>query len=251
MVVGRWILVVSMVLASASAKAVIKESTPIPGIKKVWIYGDTINPSSVTIILSGDGGWVLGVVDLANHLARENALVIGVNCKRYLHYLKKQDVSCYSSSDDIEKLGIFIQKKYHITYLKPIIIGYSLGATLAYGVLAQAQGGTFKGAISLGFCYDLDMPRPLCGGAGLESRKRTKKGYDLLPTKHLTDPFVIIQGTKDKECQFCMAKDFANQTEDAIIVELQHVKHGGLGLRRWMPAILEVYRKMTGYCSNL
>lgn len=241
----KWLFLAGLMAASLSAKAVSKVKTPIPGIKKVWIYGDTINPSSVAIILSGDGGWVLGVVDLSRHLAKEHVMVIGVNCNSYFRYLKKQKDSCYLSADHLEKLAHYVQNKYRLTYRKPVIIGYSLGATLAYGVLAQAPGGTFRGAIALGFCSDLELPKPLCEGAGLKSTKRAKKGYDLLPSKHLTDPFVIVQGTKDKECKFCLAKDFVAQTSDAEIVELKNIRHGGLSLHRWIPSILEVYRKMT------
>lgn len=241
----KGLLLPVLLFVSFPVKAVTKESTPIPGIKKVWIYGDTVKPSSVAIILSGDGGWILGVVDLSRHLAKEHVLVIGVNCNSYFHYLKKQQDSCYSSANDLEKLSKFVQKKYRIPYIRPVIIGYSLGATLAYGVLAQAQGGTFMGAISLGFCYDLDLPKSLCEGAGLKSSKRAKKGYDLLPAKHLTDPFVAVQGTKDKECKFCLASDFVSQTTNARIVELRNIRHGGLSLHRWIPAIMEVYRKMA------
>ena len=229
-----------------SANAAIKVHTPIPGFKKVWVYGNAVNPTSVVIVLSGDGGWVLGVVDASKHLAKENAMVIGVNCMPYLRYLKKQTMDCYNMAEDMEKLSHFIQDKFHINYIKPIILGYSLGATFAYGMLAQAPAGTFKGAIALGFCADMEMPKPMCKGVGLESSKRVKKGYDLLPSRHIAEPFVIIQGSNDRECKFCMAKDFADKTTNAEIIELPNIKHGGLGLRKWMPTILATYRKMAG-----
>lgn len=246
MIIRKLLLIMFFGIHVLSSKAALKEPTPLPGFKKVWIYGNTVNPSSVVIILSGDGGWVLGVVDLAKHLAKQNAMVIGVSCMPYMRSLKKQDVDCYPVATDIENLSIFIQKKYRINYIKPIIIGYSLGATLAYGIIAQAPAGTFKGAIALGFCYDVELPKPLCKGAGLEYSKRIKKGYDLLPAKHLTDPFIIIQGSNDRECKFCLAKDFANQTTNAEIIELPNIKHGGLGLRKWMPKIMETYARVLG-----
>lgn len=250
MSIRNFLLMLFMGMNLIHARAAIKEHTPIPCFKKVWIYGNTVNPSSVVIILSGDGGWVLGVVDAARHLAKQNALVIGVNCMPYLRYLRKQHMECYPMADDIEKLSVFIQNKYHIPYTKPVLLGYSLGATLAYGMLAQAPSGTFRGAISLGFCYDLEMPKPMCRGVGLESVKRVKKGYDLQPCKHLTEPFIIIQGGRDKECKFCLAKDFATATAHAEIIELPRIKHGGLGLRKWMPTILETYARITNKPAN-
>ena len=245
MILKKFLFLFVLCLIFVHSKAVTKGTTPLPGFKKVRIYGNTVNPSSVVIILSGDGGWVLGVVDVAKHLAKQNVMVIGVSCLPYLRYLHKQPMECYSMAGDIEKLSIYIQDKYHINYIKPIILGYSLGATMAYGMLAQAPAGTFKGVLALGFCYDLEMPKPMCKGVGLECTKRPKKGYDLLPSKHIVDPFVIIQGSNDKECKFCLAKDFANQTTHAEIIELPNIRHGGLGLRKWMPTILEAYRKMA------
>jgi type IV secretory pathway VirJ component len=224
-------------IGSVAAK---KEFTPLPGFKKVWVYGNTVNPSGLVIILSGDGGWVLGVVDVANALAQQNIMVVGVNTVSYLRYVRKQPGDCYNLSDDFQRLEKYIQKKYQVkSYHPPIIMGYSLGATFAYGILAQSIPGTFKGAVSLGFCYDYDTPKPLCPGAGLENRKRPGKGFDLLPSGHLKDPFVVIQGADDKTCPFCLAKKFSDETVASEIIRLPHIRHGSLSLRKWIPAILE------------
>lgn len=246
MTVKHVLVVLLLGLSVFATNAATKEHTPFPGFKKVWIYGNTVNPASVVIILSGDGGWLLGVVDLAKHLARQNALVIGVSSMPFMKHMEKQDSACYNMADDMVALSHFIQSKYHLTYKKPVILGYSLGATLAYGIIAQAPAGTFKGAISLGFCYDLELAKPLCKGAGLEFSKRAKKGYDLLPASHLKDPFIIIQGADDRMCKFCLAKDFAVRTIHAEIWELPSIRHGSLGLRKWMPNILDAYGKVSG-----
>ncbi|HEY4785999.1 MAG TPA: AcvB/VirJ family lysyl-phosphatidylglycerol hydrolase [Bacteroidales bacterium] len=245
MKVSKWLVIVMLSFNFISCGAVTKLHTPLPGFKKVWIYGNTVSPSSVVIILSGDGGWVLGVTQVARALAKENVMVIGVNCMPYLRYLKKQNVDCYDMSKDIEKLSSHIQTTYHLAnYQKPVILGYSLGATLAYGILAQAPADTYKGAISLGFCYDLETPKPLCKGSGLESKKREKKGYDLQPVSYLKQPFFILQGANDRMCKFCLAKDFVDKTPNAQIVELPDIRHGSLGLRKWIPTVLEVYKKV-------
>jgi type IV secretory pathway VirJ component len=247
MIIKKMLLGLVFGLSFLTTQAAIKEPTPLPGFKKVWIYGNTVNPSSVVIILSGDGGWVLGVVDVARHLAKKNAMVIGVSCMPYIKHLQKQNVECYSVATNIENLSIFIQKKYGVSnYIKPIILGYSLGATLAYGMIAQAPAGTFKGAISVGFCYDLEMPKPLCKGVGLECSKRPKKGYDLLPVTHIRDPFIIIQGANDRMCKYCLAKDFASQTTNAELIEMPNLRHGSLGLKKWIPKIMKAYEKILG-----
>ncbi|SPZ91950.1 Type IV secretory pathway, VirJ component [Sphingobacterium multivorum] len=49
------------------------------------------------------------------------------------------------------------------------MVGYSYGATLVYGLIAQAPAGTFRGGIALGFCPDITIAKPLCKGSGLSS----------------------------------------------------------------------------------
>ena len=46
--------------------------------------------------------------------------------------------------------------------LKPVLIGYSSGATIAYAALAQAGDTRFSGAMTLGFCPDLIIHKPFC-----------------------------------------------------------------------------------------
>jgi type IV secretory pathway VirJ component len=241
-IMKRIFLLIVMSLSFMIAQAVTTIPTPFAGLKQVWVYGNTKNPASVVIILSGDGGWILGVVDVAKNLANHNAMVIGVSSKWYMMYLRKQNKGCYSLAADFEQLGKYIQGKYHIKYIKPIILGYSSGATLAYGVIAQASAHTFQGAISLGFCSDLNVREPLCEMGDLECHKLIKKkGFDLSPVKSLQDPFIVLQGTNDKTCHLCLAQDFVNKTPNAELFELNKIQHGALTLKKWIPKILEAY----------
>lgn len=244
-----WLILFSYGFFNAGASG--KESTSVPGFKKVWVYGNTVSPSSVAVILSGDGGWVLGVVRLSHELAKQNVMVIGVNMMPYLRYLRKQPTDCFDMASDYDKLARNVEAKYHLTYQKPVLIGYSLGATYVYGILAQAQAHTFRGGLSLGFCSDMEENKPLCKGVGLESKKRKKgKGFDLQPVSYLQDPFVMIHGDKDPECDICKVKDFAGKTAHTEIMVLPGIRHGGLGLRRWMPTILEAYKALIKHGFN-
>ncbi|MDP4209698.1 MAG: AcvB/VirJ family lysyl-phosphatidylglycerol hydrolase [Bacteroidota bacterium] len=241
-----WLILFLLGFIVINAYASGKESTSVPGFKKVWVYGNTVNPSSVAVILSGDGGWVLGVVRLSHELAKQNVMVIGVNVMPYMRYLRKQPSDCFDMASDFDKLARNVEAKYHLNYQKPVLIGYSLGATYVYGMLAQAQAHTFRAGLSLGFCSDLEEKKIFCRGAGLECVKREKgKGYDLQPVSYLQDPFVMIHGDKDPECNICKVKDFAGKTAHTEIMVLPGIRHGGLGLRRWMPTILETYKTLT------
>ncbi len=73
-----------------------------------------------------------------------------------------------------EGFSHFVQQKYGLGVRSPILVGYSSGATLVYATLAQAPVGTFKGALSLGFCPDLEWRMPLCRGEGLDTTQERR-----------------------------------------------------------------------------
>ncbi len=121
----------------------------------------------MVLFVFGDGGWNLDVVDMARELSLLDSLVVGVD--NYLRELAKSNEKCSYPAADFELLSKFVQKKLDFPmYMTPVLVGYSSGATLVYATLVQALSNTFRGAISLGFCPDLPLTKPLCGGSGLE-----------------------------------------------------------------------------------
>ncbi len=124
----------------------------------------------VVLFASGDGGWNLGVVSMARRLAAENTLVAGFDTRHYLAQLEQSSDSCVSPATDFENLSRYLQNRLELKqYLLPTVAGYSSGAALAYATLAEAPDGAFKGGLSLGFCPDLDLKKPLCKGSGVQS----------------------------------------------------------------------------------
>jgi len=134
----------------------------------VTVYIPTGAPQSVAIFLSGDGGWNLGVVNMAQALRARGAVVIGVDVTHYLAALRGT-AACRSIAGDFENLSHRVQKKIGLKeYHVPVLLGYSSGATVVYAVLMQSSPGTFAGAMSLGFCPDQDFGgASLCPGTGL------------------------------------------------------------------------------------
>src|SRR4029079_10825846 len=123
---------------------------------------------------------------------------------------------------------------------------YSSGASLAYGVLAQAPSETFAGAISLGFCPDIQIGRPLCPGRCLVSRKRARgPGYDLEPAPALGVPWIVLQGDADKVCSPTAARKFVAQVGGARLVALSEVGHGLSVIGRWEPQLAEAYHALA------
>ena len=137
---------------------------------KVTIYKPKGTPNAVVLFVSGDGGWNSGVVDMAKNIVDQGALVAGIDIQHYFNAIKKEKSKCYYPAGDFEELSLLLQKKVKMNqYLKPILVGYSSGATLVYGMLAQAPANTFSGAIALGFCPDIETDKTLCDGSGLTS----------------------------------------------------------------------------------
>ena len=212
----------------------------------ITVYHPTGTPTSVALFVSGDGGWKNGVINMAKNIANQGALVLGIDAKRYGNYLSKVSAQCLYPAADFEELSLFIQKKYKFTnYYKPVLIGYSYGAVLIYGILAQAPANTFKGAIALGFCPDIELKKPLCKGSGL-TQHVLKPGvsYYLEATKSLTAPFIVLNGVKDQTCPFDATAAFLKDMPMTELVTLTKVGHGFSIANNWLPNFNAAYKKV-------
>lgn len=212
----------------------------------VTIYHNSPQPAEVVLFVSGDGGWNLGVIDMALALAGLDALVVGINIVHYLDELAKSSESCSYPAADFENLSKFVQQKYgYADYKTPILVGYSSGATLVYATLVQAPETTFKGAISLGFCPDLPLTKPFCKGSGLQYTARAKgKGYNFLPASTLEVPWIALQGKVDQVCSPENTRHFEQQVKNGQIIELPKVGHGFSVQKNWMPQFKKAYKRI-------
>lgn len=213
---------------------------------QVAIYRSTPHPKNVVLFLSGDGGWNLGVVDMARILSSMDSLVVGINAPQYVKKLNASKESCVYPASELELLSKFVQKTFGLpTYVPPVLVGYSSGATLAYAVLAQAPTNTFRGALSLGFCPDLDLQRPFCAGHGITSVPGPKnKGLIFQPTSTLEAPWISFQGTIDQVCNKDDMVRYVSQVKNGEIVLLPDVGHGFSKTYKWEPQLRQSYQKI-------
>lgn len=203
---------------------------------KVALYAPPAEPDQVVLFISGDGGWNLGVVDMARELAGLDALVVGVDIRQFLKSMETSQDRCAYPAADFEALGQFVQKKLgYKTFHRPVLVGYSSGATLAYATLAQAPAGTFRGAVSLGFCPDLMLHKSLCKGTGLSHKTDPKLGQVFDPALRLDDPWVVLQGGQDQVCSPDATAAFVGKVTGGSLVSLPKVGHGFSVSRNWMP----------------
>jgi len=217
----------------------------------VTVYIPEATPRSVAIFVSGDGGWELGVVNMAHALADLGAVVIGVDSREYLGSLRRAaqrpGAPCQMLAADFEALSHQIQKEIGMSeYLVPVLVGYSSGATVVYATLVQSPPGTFAGALSLGFCADQNFAgAALCPGAGLRYRENSRHELVLEPAASLRQPWIALQGQQDQVCDAHATDRFAAAVSGAAVVKLPLVGHGFSVERNWVPQFRDAYRQLT------
>lgn len=215
--------------------------------KNVTLYQPKGEAQGLVLFLSGDGGWNLGVINMAQALTQQGMIVAGIDTPAFLKKLEKDRSDCVFPDGDLENLSHFIQAYVKLpAYHSPVIVGYSSGATLSYAMLAQAPSSTFAGALALGFCPGLNLHKPLCEGDGVKFEPRKDgKGVDFLPVQHLRDPFIAMQGEIDQVCAPAATQAFIHQVPKAEVVMLPKVGHGYSVEKNWMPQYNTAFARLA------
>jgi type IV secretory pathway VirJ component len=207
---------------------------PIVGASTVYV--PRTPTSRVVLFLSGDGGWNLGVVDMARRMASE-AIVVGVSVPALVRAAARA-TGCWYPAGDLETLAHAAEKRLGLPdYHAPVLVGYSSGATLVYAALTPAPPNTFGGGISLGFCADLDLARPVCRASGWSPQYDPLKHLSWLPrVTALPRPWYVLHGTQDQVCPPADARRFTDGMANAHLVEIGGTGHGFSRPARWGPS---------------
>lgn len=222
------------------------ETLTLPTFGKVALYAPQGAPDQVVLFVSGDGGWNLGVVSMAERVRDLGALVVGIDIRAFLNSLDSAK-GCAYPAGALEELSRAVQLHRKLpAYKRPMLVGYSSGATLVYAALAAAPPETFAGAISLGFCPDLEIRNTPCRQRGLAFEKKAKGvGYNLGPFPGLAVPWMVLQGEVDQVCDSTTTNAFVAATGSARLFSLPKVGHGFSVPRNWEPQFIESYRAIA------
>ena len=233
----------SIIFVSESGAVSSSDSVLVPVFGKVYVFNRTTATKNVIIMISGDAGWKSGVIGFSQTFSDMNSLVIGVDILQYFKNLRLSTEECYNVAADFVQLATEIEKKYDFPdYQPPVLMGYSSGATLVYGILSQAHSGTFIGGIALGFCPDLEIPKPLCEINGLKvTVDKPGKRYILQPDENLENPFIVLNGQLDKTCNYSDVVSFLAKTKNTELIPLPKVGHGFSKSGDFMPQWKEAY----------
>jgi type IV secretory pathway VirJ component len=207
---------------------------------KVVVYEPASKPKGVVLFVSGDGGWHLGVVAMARHMVDAGMIVAGIDVRHYRAAVNAPGEECRYYAADFEELSHALQRRLKLEqYHLPVLAGYSSGATLVYAVMVQSPPGTYAGALSLGFCPDLDLVRRPCRGSGLEytmqGAEAKPKGLVYRPAAANRTRWIVMQGDSDKVCNPQGTREFVAATGRGELVWLPKVGHGFGVERNWLP----------------
>ena len=241
-------LVISLLLAALSAPPVqAQERISHGSFDRVALYRPQGEAGQFVLFLSGENGWDGTMDTAARTLAKEGAMVAGIDMPKLRTALAKDGDDCVLPDGDLENLSHYLQGyARQPTYRTPLLIGYGSGAALAYAMQAVADGDTFAGAISLSFCPRLDLGKPLCERADRHFLEGAKGNVSLLaPVPELPQPWVVLQQANDDRCAVANVRDFVGRAHGAALSTLP-----GHGRDLWkdkgaLPALLASYRVLT------
>jgi len=248
---ARW-LSIAAVLATwlggtAARAATVESAATLDPFGKVELYRESPHPSRVVLFLSDADGWNRPDVESARAIASLDALVVGIDLPRYLATMGERGGDELYPFADLEVLSQFVQKKLHLpAYVPPLVIGHGAGATMAYAVAAQARPSSVGAAVSLGFCPDLALPKPLGQGSGLLIEPTAKPGlYRLRPSRALAAPWVVLQNQKPDGCDPHDAHRFVDAAAGAELVVLP-TRDKLDDPELWLPNLRHVLERVSG-----
>ncbi len=212
---------------------------------EVRIYRPMLSAPHLALLLSGDGGWGGPVEQVARRLTAEGTLVAGIDVRDLFARYEQAPQTCVSPAEDLAQLAHYLRQRYALPDAAPVVIGYSAGATLAYIALVRSPPGSFSGALTLSFCADLDLAKPLCGAPPPRFTARSE-GTRLLPAASaLPVTWFALHGLDDEVCPAGEAREFAAAIPGAHFVGVPGISHSYHHIARWWPQFAAAWRQLS------
>lgn len=232
----RWL---SFVAVLAFGHPALAETISHGRFEQLKIYRPHGEARHTVLFFSGQRGWSDDLEPIAQSLARQGALVAGIDSAVLFRNLEQDGGDCVSPDGDLENLSRFLQAYYRLPAYRPaLLIGTSAGASFTYAMLAQAPTGTFAGGISLGFCPSMPLRKPLCpsdSNADATTRLNPKK---------LDVPWTVFQGLEDRSCRSA-ASQFIGKVTGADVVSVPGDDYGDGDFHTWEPQFASAYQKLA------
>jgi type IV secretory pathway VirJ component len=231
----RWLSVLLLLVCGSATAA---ETISHGRFEQLKIYRPQGEARQTVLFFSGERGWEPGLEPMAQSLARQGALVAGIDSPALFRNLERDD-GCVSPDGDLENLSHFLQAYYRLPVYRPaLLVGAASGSAFVHAMLAQAPTGTFSGGISLGFCPVMPLRKPLC-----PSDSASKPSAQLHATARLGAPWTVFQGLNDQSCQ-AAAKQFLAKVDGAEIIAVPG-DNGDGDFHTWESQFATAYQKLV------
>lgn len=207
--------------------------------EKITIYRPQGEARQTVLFFSGERGWTADLEPIAQSLARQGALVAGIDAPAFFANLEKDGGMCVSPDGDLENLSHFLQAYYGLpTYRPALLVGEGPGAEFVYAMLGQAPTGIFGGGISFGFCPTRALKKPLC---------RSNKAQT---GPHLSAPWSVLHGIHDAQCRD-QARQFLARVKQAEVVAVPGDNYGEGDFHTWEPQFASAYQRIASRTRGL
>ncbi|AUT61437.1 virulence factor family protein [Paraburkholderia terrae] len=124
---------------------------------QVTVTKPTGDVRGFVVLFSRESGWNPADQQAADALAKNGAMVVGVDTAKYAANLAAKKEACHQLVGDAEAVSHQLERQVQSNrYFMPIVAGSGQGATLAMQVLKQAPENTVAGAVSVAAQRDLD-----------------------------------------------------------------------------------------------
>lgn len=212
--------------------------------QEIRVYRPAGAAQHLALLISGDGGWTAGMDSIAHGLTAIGTLVAGIDGKAFLASLRHDPAACVSPGAELADLAGYLQQHYQLPRAPPLLIGHSAGATLAFIALQQGHSGTFAGALTLSFCADFDVVKPLCPAPGIRSLPRSD-GVRLVPAASPPAPWVALHGLADTVCPVPEARVFSAELGNSQFLGIPDITHGWHHSEHWWPQFVSAYQHLV------
>lgn len=224
-------------IADTAHSSVSETSYTMKPFGQISVFRPDDQPKGVVLLLSGDGGWSPVETGMARALAQRGILVGGFSTTAMLKAMESGKGKCINPNYPLIDLAQDLQHRMGVrAYMKPIIFGWSSGATVAYAALAQWPNAGYRAVASLGFSSDLPGVKPWCKAPGFAYKaiKQPEKGWIFLPNSQIKVPWIVLQGQQDQVVSPAEARRFALTIPTARLIQLPRVGHGFAVQNNWM-----------------
>ncbi len=178
-------------------------------------------PNGVTLLLSGDKGWTPAEQAMADALTAKGAFVAGIDTASLARRIEADEGRCVFPDGDLENLSRFVQAYAKLPgYAEPVIVAQpGKAAGLGYALAVQAEPGLFPGVVSLGFCPELALRKPLCESEKGPGVPATRKAGGLdFKAAPVQSPWIATVADGTAACAPTAVRDFVGQVKGGEVV---------------------------------